>query len=79
MQGDWVEDAERLEQIFVANAIASEDVQRAILLMNVGPTSYQLIETVSLPRKPTDYLFSVLFKIVKSYFHPKPSPIMKCF
>lgn len=78
-QEDWVKYAKRLEHYFVANTIASEDIQRAILLTNVGPATYRLIKTLSLPRKPTDYSFSDLVKIVKSHFHPKPSPIMKRF
>ena len=78
-QEDWVEYAERLEHYFVANTIGNEDVQRAILLTNVGPATYRLIKTLSLPRKPTDYSFSELVKMVKSHFHPKPSPIMKRF
>ena len=60
----------------MANTIGNEDVQRAILLTNVGPATYQLIKTLSLPRKPTDYSFSELVKMVKS---PKLSSIMKRF
>ena len=78
-QEDWVEYAERLEHYFVANGIDNADVQRAILFTSVGPSTYRLIKTLSLPRKPTDYSFQELVTKVKTHFHPKPSPIIKRF
>uniref|UniRef100_A0A1X7T248 Retrotransposon gag domain-containing protein n=1 Tax=Amphimedon queenslandica TaxID=400682 RepID=A0A1X7T248_AMPQE len=78
-QEDWVEYAERLEHYFVANSIDNGDVQRAILLTNVGPATYRLAKTLSLPKKPTDYTFAQLVKMVTAHFHPKPSPILKRF
>lgn len=78
-QEDWVDYAERLEHYFVANSIDNADVQRAILFTNVGPSTYRLIKTLSLPRKPTDYSFQELVTKVQSHFHPKPSPIIKRF
>ena len=78
-QEDWVEYAERLQHYFVANGIDKEDVQRAILLTNVGPSTYRLAKTLSLPKKPTDYTFAQLVQMVTAHFHPKPSPIMKRF
>ena len=78
-QEDWVEYAERLEHYFVANGIDNTDVQRAILFTCVGPSTYCLIKTLSLPRKPTDYSFQELVTKVKTHFHPKPSPIIKRF
>ena len=78
-QEDWVEYAERLQHYFVANKIDDEDIQRAILLTNVGPSTYRLAKTLSLPRKPTDYTFDALVKMVTTHFHPKPSPIIKRF
>ena len=78
-QEDWVEYAERLKHYFVANGIDNADVQRAILFTSVGPSTYRLIKTLSLPRKPTDYSFQELVTKVKTHFHPKPSSIIKRF
>ena len=75
-QEDWVEYAERLEHYFVANGIDNAD---AILFTSVGPSTYRLIKTLSLLRKPTDYSFQELVTKVKTHFHPKPSPIIKRF
>uniref|UniRef100_A0A1X7VMX8 Retrotransposon gag domain-containing protein n=1 Tax=Amphimedon queenslandica TaxID=400682 RepID=A0A1X7VMX8_AMPQE len=78
-QEDWVEYAEHLQRYFVANKIVDEDIQHAILLTNVGPSTYRLAKTLSLPRKPMDYTFDDLVKLVTAHFHPKPSPIIKRF
>ena len=78
-QEDWVEYAECLQHYFVANGIDNKDVQHAILLPNVGPSTYRLAKTLSLPKKPTDYTFAQLVQMVTAHFHPKPSPIMKRF
>ena len=78
-QEDWVEYAECLQHYFFAMGIDKEDVQHAILLTNVGPSTYRLAKTLSLPKKPTDYTFAELVQMVTAHFHPKPSPIMKRF
>ena len=70
---------ERLKHYFVANGIDNADVQQAIYFTSVGPSTYRLIKTLSLPRKPTNYSFQELVTKVKTYFHPKPSLIIKRF
>ena len=76
-QEDWIEYAERLDSYFVANDITDVAKRRAILLNAVGPTTYRLIKTLSLPGKPTDHTFEELVEKVKTHFNPKPSAIIK--
>lgn len=78
-QEDWIEYAERLDSYFVANDITDVAKKRAILLNAVGPTTYRLIKTLSLPGKPTDHTFEELVEKVKTHFNPKPSAIIKRF
>uniref|UniRef100_A0A1X7UU79 Uncharacterized protein n=1 Tax=Amphimedon queenslandica TaxID=400682 RepID=A0A1X7UU79_AMPQE len=78
-QEDWVDYTERLEHYLVANSIDDGNVQHAILLTNVGPPTYRLAKTLSLPKKPTNYTFAELVKMVTAHFHPEPSPILKRF
>ena len=37
---NWTSYCERLEQLFLANGVAGEEKQRAVLLSACGPTTY---------------------------------------
>ncbi len=63
-QEEWVENAERLENYFIANDITNE------------PATYRLIKTLALPGTPRELTFA---ETVKNHFQPKPSPIIKRF
>ena len=55
---DWTSYTERLEQYFTVNGIGSNQAhaeqRRAILLPVCGPTTYQLIRSLSSPAKPSE-------------------------
>jgi hypothetical protein len=74
---DWIKYAEHLDSYYVANEITDVAKRRAILLNAVGPTTYRLIKTLSLPGKPTDHTFEELVEKVKTHFNPKPSVFIK--
>ena len=76
-QQEWAEYVERLDSYFLPNDIGDPDKKRAILINAVGPTTYRLIKTLSLPEKPSEHLFEQIVKRVESHFHPKPSPLIK--
>ena len=78
-QEEWAEYAEQLEHYFIANDIEDAKKKRAILLTAVGPSTFHLIKTVSLPKAPGDFTFEELVEKVKTHFNPKPSPIVKRF
>lgn len=56
-QEEWVEYAERLEHYFIANDITDDAKRRAIFLNGVGPPTYRLIKTLTLPGTPKDFKF----------------------
>ena len=76
-QEEWAEYVERLESYFLANNIGDPGKKCTILVNAVGPTTYRLIKTLSLPEKPSDHSFEEIVKRVESHFHPKPSPLFK--
>ena len=78
-QEEWVEYAERLDHYFIANDIVDEAKKRAILLNGVGPSTYRLIKTLSLPKTPKDFKFDEIVEKVRTHFNPKPSAVIKRF
>ena len=78
-QEEWAEYTERLDCYFLANDIGHPVKKRAILVNAVGPKTYRLIKMLSLPQKPQDLSFEEISKRVKAHFHPKPSPIIRCY
>ena len=69
-QEEWAEYAERREQYFIANDITDAAKQRVILLNAVGPSTYRLIKTLSLPETPKDHTFEELVSRVATHFSP---------
>ena len=53
-----------MEEYFTANDVDDADKQRALLLSNVGPETYQLIRSLVAPDKPKDKTFVALVKLV---------------
>ena len=51
-QEEWTEYAEQLEHYFIANDIVEAKKKRAILLTAVGPATFRLIKTLTLPGVP---------------------------
>ncbi|CAI8026528.1 hypothetical protein GBAR_LOCUS15235 [Geodia barretti] len=78
-QEEWREYAERLVHYFVANDIASEGKQRAILLTAVGPGTYRLLKTLASPKKLDELTVTQLVDLASKHYNPKPSPIVKRF
>ena len=76
-QETWTVYVEILEQYFAANKIEDADQQRAILLSVCGPTTYQLIQNLVSPKKPTKFKFPDLIDILQQHHDPKPSAIMQ--
>ena len=70
MQNDW-------KTTLITNDITNIAKQRAILLNGVGPSTYRLIMTLSLPGMLRDLSFAKIVERVKTYFNPKPSAIIK--
>ena len=75
----WVPYIERLQQYFVANDIKGDDRQRAVLLGVCGASTYQLIQSVVSPAKPTEKTFEQLVTRMKEHYFPKPSITMQRF
>ena len=69
----------RLVHYFVANDIASEGKQRAILLTAVGPGTYRLLKTLVSPKKLDELTVTQLVDLASKHYNPKPSPIVKRF
>ena len=78
---DWVSYAERMDQYFVANGIGTEEAdlpkRRAILLTCCGPSTYQLIRSLTAPDAPTSKTYAELVKLVKDHEQPPPSAIVQ--
>ena len=64
----WVSYIERLQQYFIANNIKGEERQRAILLSICGSSTYQLIQNVVFPGKPTEKSFEQIITLVKQHY-----------
>ena len=76
---DWTSYSERLQQYFIANDVNDDSKQRAILLSNCGPQTYQLLKSLLTPDKPADKTFTEIVKKLKDYWQPKPSEIVQRF
>ena len=75
---DWISYTERLTQYFMANGIDAEgDKCRAILLSSCGAPTYQLIQNLVAPGKPTDKTFSQIVTLVHDHHQPRPSTIIQ--
>ena len=69
----WTVYAERLEQYFIINDVASADKKRSILLSVAGQTTNQLIHNLLAPATPTTKSFDELVKLVTDHHHLEPS------
>ena len=76
---DWTSYIERLKEYFIANDLEEATKQKAILLNVVGAESYQLMRSLTAPKKPTEKSFDQLVALVKEHHHPKPSVILQRF
>ena len=74
---NWTSYCERLEQFFLANGVAGEEKQRAVLLSACGPTTYKLIRSLVAPRKPTDDSFAELVELVRNHVSHPPSAVVE--
>ena len=75
---DWISYTESLTQYFMANGIDAEgDKYRAILLSSCGAPTYQLIQNLVAPGKPTDKTFSQIVTLVRDHHQPRPSIIVQ--
>ena len=62
---DLISYTEQLTQYFVANDISDEcNTRRTILLSSCGTPTYQLIQNLVAPGKPTDESFSEIVALV---------------
>ena len=75
----WTSYTERLEQYFLANDVGSEEKKRAILLSVCGPSTYQLMRSLVAPRKPAEYTFAQLVKLIKDHHQPVLSVTVQRF
>ena len=76
---DWSSYSERLEEYFKANDVEAGVKQRAILLSNCGPQTYQLVKNLLAPNKPMDHTFSEIVTALRNHWQPKPSQIVQRF
>ena len=64
----------------MANEISDEgNTRRAILLSSCGAPTYQLIQNLVAPGKPTDKSFSEIVALVQDHHQPLPSMIVQWF
>ena len=81
---DWGTFQERLEQLFEVNGHAgtgADDLvrQRGILLNVCSRKSYDLLRTLSAPKKPKEKSYAELCTLLSSRCSKKPSLIMRRF
>ena len=77
-RGDWISNTEWVIQYFIANGIKEEgDTRRAILLSSLGAQTYQQIQNLVAPGKPTDKSFTEIVALVKDHHQPHPSTIVQ--
>ncbi len=69
---------ERLEQFFVANAIA-DDRAVSVFLTVIGPKSYGLLKNLVSPGKPCDKSLEELKVLLKNHYTPEPLVIAERF
>ena len=55
------------------------DQKRVILLIIVGPATYQLFKSLVQPNKPKEKTYHELKEILETYYHLKPSAIVQRF
>ena len=66
-------------QYLAANKSEDADQQRAVFLNDCGPATYQLIQNLVSPKKPTEFNFAEIVEAVHKHHDPKPSVIVQCF
>ena len=67
---DQVSYCERMQQYFMANDTAIDDKKKAILLNTCGAETYQLIQSLVAPQKPTEKSLSNWSGITTPHLHP---------
>ena len=67
---DWEQYTERLEQFFVANAIADDSKKLATFLTVIGPRTYALLSNLLAPAKPATKTYAELVTAVKDHLKP---------
>jgi len=73
----WVLYIERLKQYFIANDNKGDERQRAVLLSICGTSTYQLIQNIVSPAKPTDKTLNEIVTLMREHYFSKPSITMQ--
>ncbi|PAA68677.1 hypothetical protein BOX15_Mlig034486g1 [Macrostomum lignano] len=76
---DWLQYKERVEQVFIASDIESEDKKRAVFLSVCGKETFKLICSLLAPRKPSETSYADICQKLKEHWKPEPSEIVQRF
>uniref|UniRef100_A0A1I8JIB2 CCHC-type domain-containing protein n=1 Tax=Macrostomum lignano TaxID=282301 RepID=A0A1I8JIB2_9PLAT len=76
---DWLQYKERMEQVFIASDIESEDKKRAVFLSVCGKETFKLICSLLAPRKPSETSYADICQKLKEHWKPEPSEIVQRF
>ena len=70
---EWSIFKEKLEQFFIANKVATDEIKRAILLGHLSEEAYVLINSLCVPELPKTKTYEALTKLFDTHFSPKRS------
>ncbi|XP_073959109.1 uncharacterized protein [Choristoneura fumiferana] len=70
--GNWTMYVERLAMYFKVNEIKAE-MQLPTLIAVMGEEAYELLSTISCPKKPAEMSYTEVIEIMRNHMEPKPS------
>lgn len=76
---EWPQYQERIEQVFIANDITSDEKKRAVFLSVCGKDTFKLICSLLSPAKPSATAFTDICAKLEAHWNPKPSEIVQRF
>ncbi|XP_064472875.1 uncharacterized protein LOC135387707 [Ornithodoros turicata] len=76
-QDSWPCYVERFEQFLEANGITEAAKQRSVFLSVCGASTYSLVRSLTLPKKPSECTYSDIAQRLTDHFAPKPSEILR--
>ncbi len=75
----WSSYAEQMEEYLLANGVDDDRKQVAVLLSMVGVATYELLQDLCLPDKPSSKSFNDIVTLLTNHLQPKPTVIAESY
>ena len=76
---DWISYEQHFKFYLTANDVAFDKKQRAIFVTTCGATTYSLVCSLAVPKRPSELTFAEIIKLAAEHYHLNPSLAVQSF